>query len=384
MRKRSSRRNIKSLPYSYILFAKRYFITSTILLIVNWHLFRNSMYSLWNVNGQSKHQFNDFIFKESQAYFQNLHAVGNNIRPKKDVKASFVILSKNRREPYLKALLWSLVQFNDLSTINVTVINTDYVPSANKLWHELRQSEFNNFEYLTVPPSRNEWKRRLVEHHLLAMSYCFQYNISWCLIFEEDAVLTRNFVHKFHIISNQVKSISKLGMLKLFVSDHYAGFSTSWTHFFEIIFVFLLSYILAHLARKKSSHRTSYKLSTALTISLFFLIYLNLRLMGRQSLLNWFNGSKLHVKEIFDTPGTVAIAYPKMQLKPLIGYIENALKQPKLLDIDLLLNRWIKESKYESYRSYPSLAQHVGAYSSNSAKNQGNFQSMNQDSSFAF
>ena len=106
--------------------------------------------------------------------------------------------------------------------------------------------------------------------------------------------------------------------------------------------------------------------------------------MGRQCLLNWFNGSQLHVKEIFDTPGAVAIAYPNMQLKSLIGYVENALAQPKLLDIDLLLNKWIEESKYESYRAYPSLVQHVGAYSSNSAKNQGNFQWMNQDSSFVF
>mmetsp|Transcript_26606 Transcript_26606/g.21906 ORF Transcript_26606/g.21906 Transcript_26606/m.21906 type:complete len:158 (-) Transcript_26606:1-474(-) len=79
---------------------------------------------------------------------------------------------------------------------------------------------------------------------------------------------------------------------------------------------------------------------------------------------------------------SVATAYPREMVQSLRdhfkGYVE---RESDPLGIDLEQYRWA-QSHGRVLRTYPSLVQHIGVYSSSKAKNQGNFRAVLHDSAF--
>jgi hypothetical protein len=154
--------------------------------------------------------------------------------------------------------LWSLFNFNQpewFNSITLTLINTARPANLN---HDLKKwQDIVTAKAWTHPlpvrilqakqvGSKTSWIRRGVIDYLLALKQCMEQESAWCLVIEEDMVLTRNFIAKFRNVMELSLSPDRvmrdrIGMVKFFVSDHWDGFSWSWTHVKDVAFVALLA-----------------------------------------------------------------------------------------------------------------------------------------------
>lgn len=388
------------------------------------------MYSPFNTKGTTKQKMHDDMLSRAQSFLNETVAGDQNVsfpsfsRHKDSTPPphrSLIILTAQRNERYLDVLLWSLLEYNDLSQLNsstsLTLINTERPPESNvdlRKWRSLlpnlnvRNIDNSNTTSSAGRPSSSSWIRRGVSDYLVALEWCRQEESQWCVILEEDTVLSRNFLQQLQQqveIPLTAKRIhhDHLGMVKLFVSDHWDGFSSEWVHVLDVAIILSVSVVFAStfllLLRPSSSSTYSTLPTTTVTpprndmacrkwlmacACSFIGFYVMCRLIGRQALVNVVEGKGVHLDRIGTTAGTVAITYPQSAVPHVIKYLQEQLKSPNVRPIDVALNGWLESTSFRALRTRPSLVQHIGAYSSASYKNQGDFQEMKQDSSFEF
>jgi hypothetical protein len=114
--------------------------------------------------------------------------------------------------------------------------------------------------------------------------------------------------------------------------------------------------------------------------------------MGKQNLHWWGLLNAQHFSPgLHDLPsgaaGTLGVVYPTASLPSLMHFVSAALSGPDRaamarLGIDDLVNLYSRQAGLRQFHLSPDLVQHVGAFSSSFAKNQGNFESMKTSPSF--
>jgi hypothetical protein len=311
--------------------------------------------------------------------------------------------------------LWSLFNFNQpewFTSITLTLINTARPAKLNrdlKKWQDIVTAQPWTHPLpvrilsAELVGSNTSWVRRGVIDYMLALKQCMEQGSEWCLVIEEDVVLTRNFIAKLRNVVELSLSPTRvmrdrIGMVKIFVSDHWDGFSWSWTHVKDVAFVALLALMFLMgvlqsmfrvvMTRVSFRQRKSAQKKWILTyLACVVGFYIPWRLMGRQMLVNFLEPRVVHLDPIGPTAGTVGVAFPMTSLPHLCQYLTRQLEVAgkELAPIDLILNQWIVESaSFRAFRTTPSLVQHLGVRSSATHKNQGNFQEMKQDSAFVF
>lgn len=391
--------------------------------------FRNEMYSPLNQGGTTKQKMHDDMLSQAQS-FLNATVLGNqnyslpSLGRKQDsaepLSRSLIIITAQRKQPYLDVLLWSLLVFNDpqyFESTAVTLLNTERPPEGNydlQRWTALLPDlTVRNIDTITNATASGRkqspsWVRRGVSDYVIALEQCQKDETSWCIIVEEDTLLSRNFFTQF-VQTVEIPLTAKriqhqhIGMVKLFVSDHWDGFSSSWVHVKDVAYIMLAAVVFGTLLLwiLPSSPSTTTLPSTTPSattsdsavacqkwlvtcIFSFAGTYILCRLVGRQYLVNLFEPNKVHLDSIQATAGTVAIAYPQSSIPHVLEYLKQQLASISLQPIDVALNGWLESTTFSALRTRPSLVQHLGAYSSASYKNQGDFKEMKQDSSFVF
>jgi hypothetical protein len=373
---------------SWLFLCRIIFLLALSILNINVFLFQNVMYSVLNLRHHDKIQFHNFVLDQSKLYFHNLALPST---PNVHANLNLIILTHVRRHPYVKSLLWSLMSYNDLSQTNIVLLNTEPRSETHHVFNELKQINLP-ISFKSVPKlDEFPWQRQLVQHQICALQICLASNSTWCIIFEEDGVPTRSFLSKFQSLLSTINHES-VGVIKLFVSDHYDGFSSSWQHVWEIMALFCFSIILFVILLLPCIHQypeakdDGIMKGIFLLLVIFSILYATLRCMGRQTIINWMHKGPIHIEKLGDTPGTVAIAYTRRHAELFLTFLqlEVQLNGNKVCPIDILLNLWSAKSNHALYRTRPSLVQHVGAWSSASFKNQGDFKKVNMDSAFEF
>ena len=338
---------------------------------------------------------------------------------------SIVIITTQRRRRYLDVLLWSLLEGNNhrnddnWNTIPLSIINAQRPPSDHidlPKWMRLLPKNVR-FVNATVPHKNYPWRVQGVWDYLDALRECRRRDRDWCIVLEEDLLATRDFVDKFErAVPRTFQDTAQcVGMVKIFVTDYYDGFSSDWKHVQDTIWMVVASFlgmillfsslpVLKRRRRRRQQQqqqqpttpfptiRQTRRKQMITTLVLFGGIYGACRIVGRQTLVHHFwEPSRIHIDEIVkDTPGTQGIAYPQSTLPNLLSFIQTRLEShpENVENIDILLNRWIfgphdgPDHILRAFRVRPSLVQHMGAYSSANYKNQGGFESLKQDSTF--
>jgi GR25 family glycosyltransferase involved in LPS biosynthesis len=385
-----------------------------VLEMMTLSIFRNAMYS--PLNQQPKRLFHDHVLAQSKNYVDSWKSGAVAAGKKSAINTqrlstgvsndrTIVILTAPRKEQYLDACLWSLFQYNDPEWLNSTsIVLLNALANYNPDLERWEQQHGESLLILSAKTRRASWEASLVHNHIRALQLCHN-KTPWCIILEDDAIFTRKFIAKFHeAVEIPMKSASDLALVKLFVSDHWQGFSYSLTHVYDMLYVMILALCFLLLVlycvgtkrghaspqpthgNRSSRHsprqeRRNFCVAYTICVLGFYLAW---RIMGRQTILNLLEHQALHLDDIRGpTASTVAIAYPQNVLSLLIQHLQSPNLPPK--PIDEALNDWLTGHRhFKAWRTRPSLVQHIGAYSSAGFKNQGNFKVMKQDSSFVF
>jgi len=400
----------------------------SLLQVLAFLSFHDAMYSPLNPNfAEAKHRHHDDVLLQARRYVERRMKDYTAARPTSSSSTSsgeihreaqeeahrqhhshpfcsMVIITSQRKHPYLDVLLWSLLEGNDpklLASTPLSLLNVERPPSNHRdlpKWQYLLPDHVR-FINASSPASRS-WALLGVLDYRDALQECQRQNQSWCIVVEEDTLLTRNLMSKFQ--KTVVLGLSptdrirreRIAMVKLFVTDYYSGFGfdrshirdMAWMGLVSIILVVLLFSILPLDPRQPGTKRQARRKQLVATFVVFCGVYGACRLLGRQTLVNLIEPQYLHLDSMGESAGTVGIAFPQSILHELFDFINRRLEETdhRVENIDVLLNRWTQQESLRPLRTRPSLVQHMGAFSSATHKNQGNFEAVKQDSGFVF
>ncbi|KAF4657044.1 hypothetical protein FOL47_008631 [Perkinsus chesapeaki] len=369
---RSEYNNARLLGPSRLCLLLSIFILLVILLI--YAIINPWPYSPLDPHGKVKRVEHNKFMQEADAYFQP--------------SPTLVVLTTPRQEPYIKTFLWSYLALNKEEPMPVLHIlnrgDTD-IPM------EARNSPY--VDVIDLDPiiiqDYDSWRKQLYIDHVKGLNECLKYenisSTSWCIIFENDAMLTDHFLTKFH------KYVSKAppdtAMVKLFVSDHWSGYEVGDIPYFIIFFVFSTTIITLFFTRYRSQGR--FRALTVASVISGLLIILILLITKQQLLKLRYIGLRAPVSliETDVKASTVATAYPQNRVKSIKDYLQREIyKGPQTeegeYDLDFSQYDWAKQEG-KILRTYPSLVQHMGLKSSADDKLSDNlYADLPQDSSF--
>ncbi|KAF4759381.1 hypothetical protein FOZ63_005800, partial [Perkinsus olseni] len=175
------------------------------------------MYNPLDVKGAYKARLHENYMEASGEYFA--------------AKPTMVVMTVERKEPYVQAFLWSFLAFNPEPRPHLFIINRED-PNLPREVYNMDGITVRNATPFTAT-GYAQWKRALYLDHIDALDICLQEDRPWCLVFEGDTILTVDFVEKFMRYVSHEKDAA---MVKLFVSDHWSGWSAVDTP----LFVFMM------------------------------------------------------------------------------------------------------------------------------------------------
>jgi len=194
-------------------------------------------------------------------------------------KRSIVILTTQRRRRYLHVAMWSLLlplnnpHSQDLADTSVTILNVQRPAEKHtdvdvfRNWstvvavEDMYPTSANNNGMGsgtgTGTRTTSSWHVRQTEDYVAALRICSRQALPWCILLEEDSLLTHRFLAKLqqHVESSSVLSSSSssnngnlnIGYVKLFVTDHWKGFQIHRVHFLGTCLVSLAALVLTML-----------------------------------------------------------------------------------------------------------------------------------------
>ncbi|CAM6095145.1 unnamed protein product [Calypogeia fissa] len=338
------------------------------------------------------------------------------------VSTAVVVMASKRRVPYAQIWAWSLLTGSsptDLNQTSVTIINTQKPSSANSEdLQPLRDAGISVVDMYEGDGSESwngkEWSDWLLDEylsHIEALRACDRDGIRWCIVFEEDSLLTRDMLGKFrtHVVE-ELQSRAYVGMVKLFTTDAWSGYQwPSWLQDLLLIpfclaavltipfgdFLSWANSILCERRRRNVSPLPTSRTSPAwkkkrsflkLALSfatLFGNIVVVAEVMSRQSVVAMLDFPAIHIDRCTSAASTVAVAFPVEITKKLREHLEGVVQsgnKARSFPIDLEIYFWADSIGFSVLKTSPSLAQHIGLFSSNPVKQHVAY--LSQDSRF--
>lgn len=341
------------------------------------------------------------------------------------LSTAVVAMASKRRVPYVQIWAWSLVtgsSAQELNRTSVTIVNTQRPSSANSEdVQPLRDAGFRVVDMYgsDVPENEKQWSDWILDEylcHIAALRECDRAGVVWCIVFEEDSLMTRDLLGKFrtHVVEGLESRRADVGMVKLFTSDAWSGYEwPSWPYDLLLVPGCLaalltapLCYFLAWISstvcekRRRNNNNVSvlpsstspppkrrwsfFKLAVVYA-TLFGSIVAAAEVMSRQSVIAMLDFPGLHIDPCTKAMSTVAVAFPIEITRKLREHLEGIVAsggKARSVPIDLEVFAWAGNLGLAVLQTTPSLAQHVGLFSSNPLK--GNALYLNQDSRFTF
>jgi len=194
---------------------------------------------------------------------------------------------------------------------------------------------------------------------------CSSKKASVAMVLEDDTMATDHFVEKFMKYYKSIPDSANYMDMKLFYPEYYCGFGGFKDILGFVVFAPLAGSVLTFFALKllRGKHN-----SLKILIWIYFTgmsVYIPLTI-GRQNIF-WCYKFGIHPFE--GTAFTNAVAYPAEKMDIIAAYLESHMKEKP---VDLLLDRLSQEKQWTRYLLVPNLFQHIGVFSSNVYKNQGN------------
>ncbi|EER09958.1 hypothetical protein Pmar_PMAR018603 [Perkinsus marinus ATCC 50983] len=189
------------------------------------------MYNPLDAKGVYKARQHDNYMEASGEYFAT--------------KPTMVVMTVQRKEPYIQAFLWSFLAFNADPRPHLFIINREDsdLPKEVYAMSEITVRNATPFTATEYP----QWKRALYLDHIDALDICLEEDRPWCLVFEGDTLLTVNFMDKFMRFVSHEKNVA---MVKLFVSDHWSGWSAADTPLFVFVVLAVAVSVAFYLRRR--------------------------------------------------------------------------------------------------------------------------------------
>ncbi|EER01642.1 hypothetical protein Pmar_PMAR008223 [Perkinsus marinus ATCC 50983] len=234
----------------------------------------------------------------------------------------------------------------------------------------------------------DSWRENLYVDHIRALDECVSLNSTWCIIFENDAMLTDHFLAKFHKYV-AAKAPSDTAMVKLFVSDHWSGYEDIDVPYFILFFIVSTALFTILFVRRQVPGRFRAFIYACIVSGMIIGLAL---LITKQELLKLrYVGlhSSISLVETNVRASTVATAYPRDRVYSIRTYLQRELDQGYRMgdaggyDLDFSQFSWAKQEG-KVLRTYPSLVQHMGLKSSSKNEDSATqlYKNLAQDSSF--
>jgi len=166
--------------------------------------------------------------------------------------------------------------------------------------------------------------------------------------------------------------------IKLFYPDYYCGFSSGKDIAGLIIFAMSAAALLTYLVWKYILPR-SFQVRLILVATYLYLVAVCVivpLIVEKQNIMWCW---KFGITPFDGTGFTNAVAYPFSKLDFVASKLEARFNEKP---VDLLLDTVASENKFKRYIVVPNLFQHIGIYSSNAWKNQGNDRYLKTSMSF--
>lgn len=385
----------------WILFAYNYLIN-----------YRYTWYYRYNRNEKDLHIEMNRQFQSAQNYWNQLLRKEkfklNSYNFSSDI-CTILITSPRYEHPTLHYTLSSLVSsmtYEDKISTKIFIYNTAKPSSLHKHAEQLSQAEIPFLEVIHLPSidveivqqktQSDQWAFRETIDYLSALSFCEKQKPNNILILEDDLLFTKNFFSKLRtIISNNQHS--RCSLIKLFKTDYWDGWERKHAPYLILLSLsisLLINFLFILLDEKFSLRSIRLYTKSLFSIVIFFsftllwfvfilILILSVNRQNFQFLFGIQHG--LHIMKS-STAGTLAQVYSSNVVQSLQSFILEQVHSNKSVPIDILLNDFFEkhQSTYLQCHAIPDLVNHIGVYSSNKNKNQGNFLSMKQSGTFEY
>jgi len=297
---------------------------------------------------------------------------------KRQTDVCIVIASVDRHPHYYLSITLASVlkglsqQERDRYNASVFVLDTEPDPNRNREAKNL-VGKFPPHLFTVVPTKRNDrslsWYEKEVLDYADALHFCASKKASMTIMLEDDTLATNHYVDKLMKAYRTIPANSDYMDIKLFYPEFYCGFTGMKDYIGFAIFAplagaFLTVIVMRVVLRGKLNKLTTVKILMWIYFStLCVLIPLAI---GRQNLFWCF---KFGIHPFTATAFTNAVAYPAAKMEIVASFLETHMRDDP---VDLLLDKFALDNKWMRYLLVPNLFQHIGIYSSNSYKNQGN------------
>ncbi|XXQ38393.1 Uncharacterized protein PBTT_08868 [Plasmodiophora brassicae] len=334
---------------------------------------------------------------------------------------TFVVMTTKRPVTYLNVFFWSLITGStagDLKSVRVALINTNEPSQVDPGLDRFRdvpgvtvrdvhggqsgqrKSETTRDLEKTIASLRSgksqtrkkvkEWFRDQYVGYVEALLACLDSKAPWCIICEEDAMLSRAFLVRLRaLLEQRPEPRRKHLMLKAYVGDFLTGFEYSFRTLFELILlpaivslciaVLAMNPQLCRRARFMTMGRTrdyepllvvtgTFKTGAILACVVFGTTITVMMILGRQQVVEMFERRDPHLGPCTEAAGNVANVFTRSSAIALKLHLEQRLYKAvdQLKPIDLDMFEWMQDSgDWDLLEVTPSIVQHMGAMSSN-------------------
>ncbi|CEO96237.1 Glycosyltransferase 2-like domain-containing protein [Plasmodiophora brassicae] len=313
-------------------------------------------------------------------------------------EVTLVAMTVRRAVPYIQVWMWSLLTRHDPDTLrrtSIVVINHGGEDNAASV----APFRADGIEVVSIDDyDRSQWLSMQYVGFVHALQACRMKSSTWCVVCEEDGLWARDSIDVFLRLAEQVPATSDT-MVKLFRPTTFDGWRTDrlWQLAFELgllpvaIAVLLTSCVVALMVvltkRRAVPHRGLVRRRIRLSVLvLMALIWIDVivccLILGRQNVVDLVTWDRSPGLEPCPFPlSNIAIAFRGAAgIRALERHLSALLsKSGDLQQIDLEVYAWAERNDWAILQTRPSLVQHIGAFSSNRHKNQGDFAQMLQD-----
>ncbi|RKP17691.1 hypothetical protein ROZALSC1DRAFT_30541, partial [Rozella allomycis CSF55] len=232
-----------------------------------------------------------------------------------------------------------------------------------------------------------KWYRHEIFDYASVARYAYEkLSSEYLLVLQDDAIVSKDF---YETIIESVKELndgdSNWYALKLFYPDIFDGWSLD-----DLVIMLLISTCLSAaitLGIRKVYGRKQWHNYLGILLYFILVIYSLIYLISKQALI-----PQRTTPGLLKIPNSLSVlvgqVYPKRHLKAIsenLFYYSNQLdtnRMIKLKAVDMLLDDIANFNKWTQYLIVPNIVQHIGRYSSNYDRNQGDIREFPTSNSF--
>jgi hypothetical protein len=315
------------------------------------------------------------------------------------------IMSRARAKNYLVAQVWSILRSlspEEQRMAQFFVFATDFDPSENAAAQAVRDviPVVTNSDVpprlvrgLERPRNDSKWFEKQTMDFMTMLRMCERL-AHYCVMLEDDAIASPHFIRKLQqralpALHRYEQRGEKWLLVRLFYTEFWNGWENRDTPLLMALAA-SLAYLLstAHLwmvgggggGNNSSSNNNNNKIRLPLLRNPYHVTVLLLWFftclwvpwaIGKQNLRQTFPSSGL--QPFSQKAANVAVMYPASIVPDLVHYLNDNLYTT---EVDLLVDQVATEENWLRFQLLPHLFQHVGAFSSNKEKSQGDFLEM--------